>query len=172
MPNGGSDCCATCWFNSKNEGEAGFSHAGAPGPASCTIRNLAIENPFYTYCANHPHRRVQQDRIPIGPVFIHDVTTGGRKPWQPSPDTTEVRHHLLALVSEIKEKPSSEYPLGTYADEVVVWQIGEFREARAVSELQRIVSFDPKSAEDGQFGRTRHDLVTLAQEALAKIGAA
>src|SRR5262245_28248999 len=78
MPNGGSDCCATCWFNSKNEGEAGFSHAGAPGPASCTICKLAIENPFYTYCANHPHRRAQQDRIPIGPVFIHDATTGGR----------------------------------------------------------------------------------------------
>jgi hypothetical protein len=21
MPNGGSDCCATCWFNARNEGE-------------------------------------------------------------------------------------------------------------------------------------------------------
>jgi len=76
------------------------------------------------------------------------------------------------LVTEIKEKPASEYPIGIYADEVVVWQLGEFREAMAVAELQRIASFDPQSAEDGPFGRTRDELVKLAQEALAKIAGA
>ena len=77
-------------------------------PDHCEIRDLAIEDPFYTYCANHPHRRPDRDRIPIGPVTRH----GG---WQedppyaeypryarkPSPDTEEVRQHLLSLLDSI-----------------------------------------------------------------------
>jgi len=169
MPNGGSDCCGTCWFNSKNNGEPGYGHSRAPEPASCTIRNLTIENPFWTYCANHPHRRPQRDPIPIGPVFIHDNATGGRKLLEPSPDTSEVRQHLLVLLTQMKAKPASEYPIGIYADEIVVWQVGEFRETTAIAELRRIASFDRQSAEDGSFGRTRDELVKLAQQALAKI---
>jgi len=38
MPNGGSDCCGTCWFNARNKGEAGYGHALATEPARCTIR--------------------------------------------------------------------------------------------------------------------------------------
>jgi len=167
MPNGGSDCCGTCWFNAKNKGEAGYAHSHDPALARCTIRNLAIENPFYTYCANHPHRRPHRDSIPIGPVFVDK--TGHRSIWQPSPDTPQIREHLLALLQDIKAKPASEYPIGTYADEVVLWQLGEFRELRAVAELHRVASFDPNTAEDGPFRRTRHELVTLAREALAKI---
>lgn len=168
MPNGGSDCCGTCWFNARNKGEAGYAHTRDPEPASCTIRNLPIADPFYTYCANHPHRRPQRDPVPIGPVFIGD-STGARKVWQASPDTVEVRQHLLALLGDIQAKPPSEYPIGTFADELVVWQLGEFQERRAVAKLQGIASFDPRSAEDGPFERTRQDLVKLAQEALAKI---
>ena len=125
MPNGGSDCCGTCWFNGKNRNEAGYAHSRDPEPASCTIRNLTIADPFWTYCANHPHRRAQRDPIPIGPVFIHDET-GGRKLWHASPDTSEIRQHFLALLPEMKEKPDSEYPIGPYADEITVWQLGEF----------------------------------------------
>ena len=43
MPNGGSDCCGTCWFNAKNKGEKGYGHAKDPEPAFCTIRALPIE---------------------------------------------------------------------------------------------------------------------------------
>jgi hypothetical protein len=75
----------------------------------------------------------------------------------------------LALLREIKAKPASEYPIGMYADEVAVWQLGKFLELRAVAELQRIRSFDPDTAEDGPFRRTRHELVVLAREVLAKI---
>jgi hypothetical protein len=57
MPNGGSDCCGTCWFNARNKGEAGYAHADDPEPKFCTIRGLAIENSFWTYCGNHPHPR-------------------------------------------------------------------------------------------------------------------
>jgi hypothetical protein len=163
MPNGGSDCCGTCWFNSRNE--AGADRAT---PAVCTIRNLAIDKPYWTYCGNHPRRRPQRDSIPIGPVFVHN-DDGGRTLWQPSPDTLEIREHLLALLREITEKPATEYPIGVYADELVVWQLGEFRERRGVAELERIAQFDPSSAEHGPFGRTRRELVALAREALAKI---
>lgn len=71
MPNGGSDCCGTCWFNRRNKGQAGYQHA-FPGPTQCEIRSLEITSPFYTYCANHPHRRPERDEVPIGPVMTGD----------------------------------------------------------------------------------------------------
>jgi hypothetical protein len=165
MPNGGSDCCGTCWFNAKNKGEAGYDHASESEPDFCTIRSLPIENPFYTYCGNHPHRRPERDPTPIGPVFTGEE----RKLWQPSPDTEDIRQHLLALLGQIKEQPRSEYPIGAYSDDVVVWQLGEFKESRAAGALRRIASFDRTSAETGPFGRTRQSLVGLALEALGKI---
>jgi hypothetical protein len=168
MPNGGSDCCATCWFNAKNKGEAGYAHSKDLEPSFCSIRNLPIEDPFYTYCGNHPHRRPERDRIPIGPVFRKDWS-GPRQFWQPSPDTEEIRQHLLSLLGAQEQQPASEYPIGMYCDEVVVWQLGVFREVRAIADLQRIANFDPSAKELGPVGRTRQQLVELAREALGKI---
>jgi hypothetical protein len=168
MPNGGSDCCGTCWFNAKNKGQAGYSHSSDPEPAHCTIRNLPIANPFYTYCGNHPHRRPLRDPIPIGPVFIGD-SSGARRVWQPSPDTEEVRQHLLDLLAAIGEQPATEYPAGMYTDELVVAQLDEFGEPRARDGLRRIASFDPAASESGPFGRTRRQLVELARRALARL---
>jgi hypothetical protein len=108
--------------------------------------------------------------VPIGPVFVAKAD-GGRRVSRPSPDTEDIRQHLLTLVARITEKPASEYPIGTFVDELLVWQLGDFKEARAVMELRRIASFDPGIAEDGPFGRTRQSLAGLAQEALRKIGA-
>jgi len=166
MPNGGSDCCGTCWFNARNKGEAGYGHASDPEPDFCIIRELPIADPFWTYCANHPHRRPVRDQVPIGPVFVAD--DGRRKPLQASPDTDEVRRHLLQLLQAMGERPEEEYPMGMYVDEVVVWQLGEFRERRALAQLERIASFTPE-ATGGRFGRSRRTLVAVAQEALAKI---
>jgi hypothetical protein len=90
-----------------------FLHDGDPELAFCSIRNLSIDDPFYTYCANRPHRR-PDDAIPIGPVFI--FTGEGREEWQDSTDTEEVREHLLALLADIPEQPQPEYPVGYYAD--------------------------------------------------------
>ena len=169
MPNGGSDCCGTCWFNARNDGEAGYGHADSPEPAFCTIREFSIENPFYTYCGNHPHRKPDKDPIPVGPVYAGD-SSGRRTLWKESPDTEDIRQHLLTLLEQMEEKTGTEYPLGIYADEIVAWQLGEFREARAVDLLRRIASFDAANTEDGPFGRTRRDLVDAASEALSKIG--
>src|SRR5262245_17481133 len=144
MPNGGSDCCGTCWFNARNKGAAGYGHAGDREPASCTIRSLPIEDPFYTYCSNHPHRRPEPHPIPIGPVVMGDGS-GGRRIWKASPDSEDVRQHLLTLLARIPEQPRPEYPIGIHTDEMVVWQLGEFRELRAVDHLRRVRSFDPAS---------------------------
>ena len=170
MPNGGSDCCGTCWFNAKNKGEAGYPHEGDSEPNFCIIRGLAIENPFWTYCGNHPHRRPDRDPIPIGPVFVTgDGYPYSRMQWQPSPDTEEVRQHLLELVRAVSEQPAEEYPAGVYTDEMVVWQLGEFHEGRAADELRRIADFSTEAAA-GRFGRTRETLVATASEALSKLG--
>lgn len=169
MPNGGPDCCGTCWFNARNKGEVGYDHVGDPEPNLCTIRGLAIENPFWTYCTNHPYHRPSRDPIPIGPVFI---VPGGfpyvREQWQPSPDTEEVRQHLLDLVRAIQEQPADECPT-VHSDEVVVWQLGEFREGRAADDLWRIAGFPPDAV--GRFGRKRESLVAAAKEALDKLSA-
>jgi hypothetical protein len=168
MPNGGSDCCGTCWFNATNRGNAGYHHGDPSISPTCTIRNLPIANPFYTYCANHPHRSLTRDAIPIGPVWVAD-STDTRQIATLSPDTEEVRRHLLALLKDIREVPASEYPIGAYRDEVVVWQLGEFREERAVPDLERLARFNPHAAEPGPFGRNRQGLVALARKALADI---
>jgi hypothetical protein len=172
MPNGGPDCCGTCWFNSKNKDRAGY-HRGDPDrdsePDFCTIRDLRIENPLYTYCDNHPYRRPERDRVPIGPVFTWN-NGPYREPWHPSPDTQQIRQHLLDLLDEISPEPPSKgmqtFPNATPADggglpeEVVVWQLGEFREPRAIDGLRRVASFDKNK---------RERLVQQAKNALTKI---
>jgi hypothetical protein len=123
---------------------------------------------FYTYCGDDPHRRPERDPIPIGPVLTAD-SSGARQIWKRSPDTEDVRQHLLALLGGMQEQPASKYPLGTYLHEIVIWQLGEFGEMRAVERLQRVASFDPASTEAGQFERSREGLVQVAGEALSKI---
>ena len=168
MPNGGSDCCGTCWFNLRNKGEAGYDHSHDPEPNRCTIRDLEIADPFYTYCANHPHRRPVKDPVPIGPVFVADDVYGARRAWVPSPDTPQVRAHLLGLLASIRETPAAEYPIGVHLEEAVILQLGAFREQRAVPDLLRVATFDAQAADT--FGMTRHALVAAATEALRTIG--
>jgi hypothetical protein len=50
----------------------------------------------------------------------------------------------------------------------VVWQLGEFREERALKDLHRVARFDV-SAKEKTFNRTRGPLVHLAKNAIAKI---
>ena len=49
MPNGGSDCCGTCWFNRSLEGKRGSANFNREIPSRCEIRDLDIPDPFYTY---------------------------------------------------------------------------------------------------------------------------
>ncbi len=161
MPNGGSDCCGTCWFNRTNGGEAGFPEPGADDEAPyCQIRNLVIEDPFYTYCANHPHRRPERDPIPIGPVtrYAGDGMSNDREIWMSSPDSEEIRQHLLELLESLFENLSENwYPIGPGLSETVIYQLGEFRERRAENHIQWISENLPEPYAD------------TAREALARI---
>ena len=162
MPNGGSDCCGTCWFNRSNGGEAGYDHRDDSIAHYCVIRDVAIEDPFYTYCANHPHRRPERDQIPIGPItrYAGDGMSNEREVWLPSPDSEEIRQHLLEILEELAEHASADsYPIGHALEEVVIWQLGEFREKRAEDHISRI-SKNPESHPKD-----------VAREALAQIRA-
>ena len=56
--------------------------------------------------------------------------------WKPSPDTEEVRQHLLSLLDSIFEHMlDDQYPIGNRLEDVVVWELGEFREQRALRGL-------------------------------------
>ena len=148
MPNGGSDNCGTCWFNRKNQGDPNWmSHTDNPEPSYCEIREEPIKDPFYTYCANHRYRRSGKDTIPIGPILVGEATGGfsyERIIWRPSPDSEEIRQHLLDLLTEIDSTAAADsYIAFPRVTDIVVWQLGEFREQRAVETLQRLADEMP-----------------------------
>ncbi len=148
MPNGGSDCCGTCWYNRVNEGKSGYDRPGeARGVKDfCEIRGLEIEIPFYTYCANHPHRMPDGGEIPVGPVYTGD-SFGNREVWQPSPDTEAIRLNLLHFLENIERLAYTDrYPIGMSLGSVVVRQLVEFREQRAMPVLERLIERHPNSA--------------------------
>ena len=141
MPNGGSDCCGACWFNRSNSGQRGSRNFNRDIPSFCEIRHLAIPNPFYTYCANHPYHRPDRDRIPIGPVYVHgdnDV----REFWQPSPDTEEIRQHLLDIVREPGEHTDG-YPFYSPSPHLTaIEQLVDFGDQRVVEALEDLLQRD------------------------------
>ncbi len=76
MPNGGSDCCATCIFKRKLDKD----ERKEPWIENyCPIRNVHIINSGYTYCANWYTRC----RIAQGPMYIYGIYSEGdyRLPW-------------------------------------------------------------------------------------------
>jgi hypothetical protein len=68
MPNGGSDCCGTCSFNRVNKGKIQYPSPDV-GYSFCEIREFKIEDPFWTYCNNHPRRNPLLVQTPRGPVW-------------------------------------------------------------------------------------------------------
>src|SRR5262249_47844871 len=145
MPNGGSDCCGTCWFNSANRGRVGYQKLEPGAEVRCIIRNVSIEVPFWTYCANHPHHNPARIEEPIGPVY-EDAGEGfpyRRRVLFDSPDTEEIRLKLLELLRAVEETPGDEYPTATKLDETVIIQLGIFKENRAVEDLRRVLAFNP-----------------------------
>ena len=144
MPNGGSDCCGTCWFNRRNQGRHGYPKDQTDQEPYCDIRDVVIGNPFYTYCANHPHRRPERDPIPIGPTIRY---VGGevRVTWIRSPDTEPIRKHLLELLVNFADiLPEDSYPAGPSLGEVVIRQVGEFQDRRAIESLELIAEHNPE----------------------------
>lgn len=76
MPNGGSDNCRSCQFNSINI-EEGID-ANYPEPrydGTCVIRRFLISNPLGTSCANYHSGNKQPD----GPIFTDSFTSEGKR---------------------------------------------------------------------------------------------
>ena len=100
---------------------------------------MAIEDPFYTYCANHPHRRPERDPIPIGPVTrnVSGGLSNDRTVWVMSPDSEEIRFHLIELLRDFVEHPSTDgHLIGIEVAVLAIWQLGEFREWRAEENIR------------------------------------
>ena len=77
MPNGGSDNCGTCGFNSFNEGAWGFRELRDEDSVEvCVIRGIELTSSFGTCCVNWH----SQDPIPEGPMFAF-LYLAGRVPW-------------------------------------------------------------------------------------------
>ena len=82
----------------------------------------------------------------------------GREVWIPSPDTEEVRWHLLDLLNRLpRHMAADRYPARPGLAEVVVRQLGEFRERRAEKRIEWLSENLPES------------WAGVAREALAKI---
>ena len=160
MPNGGSDCCGTCWFNRANGGERGSVNHDRAIPSYCEIRELEIPDPGYTDCANHPYHRPQRDNIPIGPVNVHrservEIEPGhfeeieGRFPWVPSPDSEEIRRHLLSLIEEPEKQVDEHYHFYTGpAVWVALDQLIKLGEPRAIPIVERLIRESESAGED------------------------
>ncbi|MCC2658717.1 MAG: hypothetical protein K0Q76_3825 [Panacagrimonas sp.] len=83
MPNGGPDCCGNC---SHNRAVQELAHPQPERPAEfwersrCTLRDVAVTNPFWTYCRNftygkHPEARNTTD-IPVGWITASGLYEG------------------------------------------------------------------------------------------------
>ncbi len=163
------DCCHTCWFNQRNRGQAGYRLEERPEPATCTLRKMPIRDELTTFCANHPLRYPEKLPLPVGPVYRLDGW-GVRRVWRPSPDSEAIRLQLLQLLEEMPDQPRSEYPFGVPFDEIVIWQLGKFKEKRAVAGLKRVLGFD-SSGSDEVFGLNRFMTIRTAAESLEEIEA-
>lgn len=171
MPNGGSDCCGTCWFNSTHEGKVGYFKTEPGSRTRCVIRDLLIEDPFWTYCVNHPHHNPGKVELPVGPAYVNAGYPYRRQVWVESPDREDIRLTLLRLLESMPERPRPEYPSSPTLDEAVIDQLMRFREPRAVPGLKRVCTFDPVAEPEGgnPFRQTRVATVARALEALATI---
>jgi hypothetical protein len=88
MPNGGPDCCGACDFNKavQEMGRHPEDNKRFLALSNCTLRDLKITNPFWTYC--HSFRWGELLPVPIvkeeakGWVFASGLYEGYvRIPW-------------------------------------------------------------------------------------------
>lgn len=171
MPNGGSDCCGTCWFNSKNNMESGNNALQKEGKVNCIIRNVEINNPFWTYCANHPHHNIEKIDLPLGPIYINDGYPYSRKLWINAPDNENIRLKLLELLNSISSMPQNKYPSETDIEEEVIKQLTALKEKRAINGLLKIIHFDIENYGTQMSFLVRNKVIIVGQaiEALLEI---
>lgn len=168
MPNGGADNCGTCWFNARNGGQSGHKVRKIGETDYCTIRNQPVDWAYFMYCANHPYHSPDRDQVPVGPMMVVVTAGYGRGVHVLSPDTEEVRVHLLDIIRSVAELPHKLYPGGRSREEAAAWQLGEFGEQRAIPDLRRIAEMPPAVVPPPS-RVLQSKLVAEARDALAKI---
>ena len=173
MPNGGSDCCGTCWFRTEKKVEIkDKKEDNRKYITTCLIRDLEIPRPFWTYCANHPHHtKGRKIDAPLGPVYIDSGEYPySRKIWKKAIDTEEIRLKLVDLVHRISNTKEDSYNGGYGIEEEALIQIGVMKEKRAVRSLLRIINFNIDEYRMQPSPRIKNKAVTvgLAIEALIK----
>ncbi len=182
MPNGGSDCCGSCRFNRANAGLENRSSLLREDmecvheASHCEIRGLDIQNPFWTYCANHTSRMKRGYSVPLGPVYVHEwnhvvnsdgvrVPVSNRIPWVDAPDTEEVRTQLLQFLKEL-ELLSDSYPWhGKDLVHEVVDELERLREPRAIPILEQIAKDLSEKGEEPDGIRIAIERIQSAVEA-------
>lgn len=77
MPNGGTDNCGECHFGTRLEDRR----------VRCQIRDIDIDEPHWTYCANNQVSNPQGIDVPVGPVYVDSGDYPYRRiAYLPSPD--------------------------------------------------------------------------------------
>lgn len=137
----------------------------------CFIREEVIENYCWTYCMNHPLFNKNNVTTAMGPMYNYAPNHSRRRVIVHSPDNQAVKDGLLAQANKIKEV--IDYNANdAMRDEVIIWQLGEFQDKRAIKLLRGIEQFDEEVAVSPPTGRancTRELLIKAATHALDKI---
>jgi len=100
VPNGGSDNCGNCRFNHANQwdGPEDTHRRVVDEESFCTIRGVAIKNPWWTYCANAHSKSAS----PEGPIYAAGLGTtrsvSTRIPWHGPHEPGLARGHGFCSV--------------------------------------------------------------------------
>jgi len=161
--------CGTCWFNLGYKDVPGDYHAGEPMSYLCVIRKVEISDPFRAYCANHTHGVPLKVAMPIGPIYQDDALEN-RKVWIPLEDTPENRLFHLECLRNLGKIAMAEYPLGKTIFGIIMGQVIEWRESRAIPFLRRIAGL-PTQRDNLDKRPALHEDVTIeaATRALEKL---
>ena len=166
MPNGGSDCCMNCRHNPA--AREGYRPENRSDVDYCELRAIQIHRRAYTYCLNNRSRVMHSGKeIPVGPAF-ETISYGSRQVYVESPDTEEIRQFLLKWASHIVPSATPANDRSPQIDSMVVYQLGLFREKRAVPHLERIAGLTG-SVPNGRHRLIpeKHFLMNLARWALS-----
>ena len=97
MPNGGPDCCGNCGFNRAVQ-EMAHPHPENPDRfweiSYCTLREVRIKNPFWTYCDNFRYGKTlpnpEETEEAIGWIHGSGLYEGSyrRIPWHSDVEPT------------------------------------------------------------------------------------
>jgi hypothetical protein len=128
--------CARCQFLAVRSAGPGSTPIAEAGPAHCSIRELPIDDPEGTFCANHSSLTPKPDRIAVGPVLRRSPESPeGNSILHETQDNRSVRDHLLDIVERIQVRSLADL---TLREATAIWQLTEFREPRAHFYIDRI----------------------------------